>query len=167
MTRFARAIFYFGTLHSRSRSLRDVKWPVLRLGGRRKQLTTNFHFLFSSPSRSIDLKSINDCRNALHFQVTFSLWSSSLLQLTNTWACQPPLLLSISLFRAHNLDPDDSEVLFHLSLCQAHMRQVSKRGEWNRMEVRMHLANEQKAAVASTVLCCSLEHSPVIALTKG
>ena len=28
-------------------------------------------------------------------------------------------------FRAHNLDPDDSEVLFHLALSQAVMRQVS------------------------------------------
>ncbi|XP_074631589.1 tetratricopeptide repeat protein 7B-like isoform X2 [Acropora palmata] len=31
-----------------------------------------------------------------------------------------------ALQRAHNLDPDDSEVLFHLSLCQAHMRQITK-----------------------------------------
>ena len=28
-------------------------------------------------------------------------------------------------FRAHSLDPDDSEVLFHLALCQALMRQVN------------------------------------------
>ena len=29
------------------------------------------------------------------------------------------------IFRAHSLDPDDSEVLFHLALCQALMRQVN------------------------------------------
>ena len=90
-----------------------------------------------------------------------------LLQFPNTWVRQPRLLLSLILFRAHNLDPDDSEVLFHLSLCQAHMRQVSKSGDWNRIKARMHLANEQKAAVASTVLCWRLERSPVVALTRG
>lgn len=44
-----------------------------------------------------------------------------------------------ALQRAHNLDPDDSEVLFHLSLCQAHMRQITKALENVRNAVKMDM----------------------------
>ncbi|XP_015770793.1 PREDICTED: tetratricopeptide repeat protein 7B-like [Acropora digitifera] len=44
-----------------------------------------------------------------------------------------------ALQRAHNLDPDDSEVLFHLSLCQAHMRQIAKALKNVRNAVKMDM----------------------------
>ncbi|XP_074631903.1 tetratricopeptide repeat protein 7B-like isoform X2 [Acropora palmata] len=44
-----------------------------------------------------------------------------------------------ALQRAHNLDPDDSEVLFHLSLCQAHMRQITKALKNVRNAVKMDM----------------------------
>lgn len=34
------------------------------------------------------------------------------------------IFLAVCFIRGHNLDPDDSEVLFHLALNQALMRQV-------------------------------------------
>ena len=93
-----RSIFHFCSFRRRSRFFHEVKRPVLQLCGRLEHIMTNVQFCLPTSetlvpilinsrivwSHFASLMTLsnwkNDCRNSkLHFQKTFTLWSTSYL----------------------------------------------------------------------------------------